>query len=49
MGKQVNGNSRSMFEHDFIANIYFNIEFKIEYDEDYKEEELIKYIKEKYK
>ena len=22
MGRQVNGNSRSMFEHDFIANIY---------------------------
>ena len=27
----------------------FNIEFKIEYEEGYKEEELIKYIKEKYK
>ena len=26
----------------------FNIEFTIEYDEKYKEEDLIKYIKEKY-
>ena len=46
-----------LFENDKIKSVksnfdfdkpFSNIEFTIEYDEDYKEEELIKYIKEKY-
>ncbi len=46
-----------LFENDRIKSVRsnfdfrasaFNIEFIIEYDETYKEEELIKYIKEKY-
>ena len=46
-----------LFENDKIKSVKsnfdfnkpaFNIEFTIEYDEDYKDEELIKYIKEKY-
>ena len=45
-----------LFENDKIKSVKsnfdfdkpaFNIEFTIEYDEDYKEEDLIKYIKEK--
>jgi len=37
---------KSNFNHDMPA---YNIEFTIEYDENYKEEDLIKYIKDKYK
>ena len=46
-----------LFENDKIKSVKsnfdfkmpaFNIEFTIEYDEKYKEEDLIKYIKEKY-
>ena len=48
---------RDLFENDKIKSVKsnfdfnksaFNVEFIIEYDEKYKEEDLVKYIKEKY-